>query len=311
MSKVIFKAKPMQFKNGCLLLPATPADKIILDNFAQSCGARYCTVTANFSRSNKTYDQVKTVFALSSIMFQCQYFRKPSQEENYKYYRSLLDDYAPREPDIRNPEKEVAKSLESMSKSEAAQFINNLIGILVEYCDLTPEQQVDVRGIFQEFKKETMTGNGNPVDYDPNGHEYTIDEWCEVNNISMASGVNDGTLEIAHIITKSKRPDIRNCTWNFLRLTHYEHLEIQHRKGWQELLNIYPHLLPRVKSAYDRAGELYPFTMQEKFDKYDSENQKELKEGNKEKSEENFPNFNTMQPISTEDLADQALEDIF
>ena len=65
MSKVLFKAKARQFQNGCLLLPATTADKKILDQFCNELGNRYATVTANFSRANKSYDQVKTVHILN------------------------------------------------------------------------------------------------------------------------------------------------------------------------------------------------------------------------------------------------------
>lgn len=265
MSKIIFKAKAMQFKNGCLLLPATEKDKVLLNSFCESLGNRYATVTANYSKNNKSYDQVKTVFALSSLLFKINYDRVPTNEENERMYESLLREFAPREPDLLNPEVEVPIHLSKMSKMDAAQFINAIFELIIENCDLTDKDQITVRELFTEFKEQTSVGEGNPCDYDSNGNYLSIDEWCERNNVSMASGVNDGTLEIAHIITKSAHPEYRDCVWNFLRLTHYEHLEIQHRKGWKELLSIYPHLIPRVKAAYDMAHELYPFTMQEEF----------------------------------------------
>lgn len=265
MSKIIFKAKAMQFKNGCLLLPATEKDKVLLNSFCESLGNRYATVTANYSKNNKSYDQVKTVFALSSLLFKVNYDRVPTNEENERMYESLLREFAPREPDLLNPEVEVPIHLSKMSKMDAAQFINAIFELIIENCDLTDKDQITVRELFTEFKEQTSVGEGNPCDYDSNGNYLSIDEWCERNNVSMASGINDGTLEIAHIITKSAHPEYRDCVWNFLRLTHYEHLEIQHRKGWKELLSIYPHLIPRVKAAYDMAHELYPFTMQEEF----------------------------------------------
>lgn len=265
MSKVLFKAKARQFQNGCLLLPATEGDKKILNSFCESLANRYATVTANFSKSNKSYDQVKTVWALCTLLFEVNYDRTPNSDERDRMYESLLREYAPKEPDLLNPELEVPIHLSKMSKMEAAQFINSIFALIIENCDLTDKQQVSVRELFTEFKRETSTGEGNPCDYDSKGNYLSIDEWCERNNVSMASGVNDGTLEIAHIITKSAHPEYRDCVWNFLRLTHYEHIEIQHRKGWKELLYIYPHLIPRVKAAYDKAGELYPFTMTEEF----------------------------------------------
>ena len=304
MSKVIFKAKAMQFKNGCLLLPATPADKLNLNSFCESLGNRYATVTANYSKNNKSYDQVKTVFALCALLFRINYDRQPTDADTQKMYESLLREYAPKEEDLLHPEVMVPIHLSKMSKMEAAQFINSIFELIIENCDLNDKDQITVRELFTEFKEQTSVGVGNPCDYDSDGNYLSIDEWCERNNVSMASGVNDGTLEIAHIITKSKRHDIRDCVWNFLRLTHYEHLEIQHRKGWKELLSIYPHLIPRVKAAYDMAHELYPFTMTEEFNAIEEEQKAETKEK---------PSFDNMEPVTeksseTEPLAVQALK---
>lgn len=255
MSKVFFKATARRFNNGSyLFIPATPADKRVIDSFCESAGNRYISVTASFSRSKKTYDQVKTVFALISILFEMNYDRKPSSDERELMYQSLLEDYAERQTDPRNPERTIPVSLSRMDKIQAAQFINSIISLIVENSEgLSEAQEVDLKQIFEEFQKENNTGEGNPVDYSADGNLLSVNEWCERNNISMASGINDGTLEIAHIVSKNRCPQYRNCCWNFLRLTHYEHIEIQHRKGWGELLRLYPHLRERVRLAYERA----------------------------------------------------------
>lgn len=293
MSKIVIRAVPHKFENGSfLLLPATPAERSILNTFCEGAQNQYVTVTINKAKGNKTYDQVKTVFALCSILFQCNYDRKPNSEENQKMYESLLWDYADREPDLLHPERDVPVHLSKMNKMQAAQFITNIIALVIENCDLDDRQQIEVKDLFQEFKRETSVGKGNPCDYDSDGNLLSIDEWCERNNVSMASGINDGTLEVCHIITKSKRPDLRDCVWNFLRMTHYEHIEIQHRHGWERLLSIYPHLIPRVKAAYDKAGELYPFTVKEKFEEIDSSEEEVVKDN-----------------LTTESLADLALSD--
>lgn len=267
MSKVSFKAIVKQFQNGSfLLLPATPADRRVLDTFALSSKGNYVTVNASYSRANKTYNQCKTVFALISILFESNYNRKPNSDEREELYRELLEEYADKEPSLLHPNEEVPIPLSKMDIRQAADFINVLINLIVENCDLSDRQQVDVKQIFEEFQLNNNVGKNNPIDFDKNGNYLSVDEWCKKNNISMASGINDGTLEIAHIITKSAHPEYRNCVWNFLRLTHYEHIEIQHRKGWQEFLKLYPHLLPRVKNAYDMAHERYPFTMENQFE---------------------------------------------
>lgn len=267
MNKISIRAVPRKFDNGSfLLLPATAAERYNLDSFCEGVGNKFVTVTINCARGNKTYDQVKTVFALISILYQCNNEgRRPTSEQLQKYYESLLWDFADKEPDPLHPERLVPIHLSAMNKTQAAQFINNLIALIIDYCDLDDRQQIEVKEIFQEFKKHTSVGEGNPCDYDSEGNLLSMDEWCERNNVSMGSGINDGTLEIAHIITRKKRPELADCVWNCLRLTHYEHIEIQHRKGWAELLSIYPHLTPRVKAAYDKAGELYPYTVDENF----------------------------------------------
>ena len=267
MDKVSFRAIPRKFNNGSfLLIPASYAEKSTLDSFCIGLGNRYVTVVINQAKGNKTYDQVKTVFALISILYQCNNEgRKPTKEQLNSYYESLLWDFADKKPDPLHPDREMPVRLSEMSKIQAAHFINCLINLIVEYCELDDTQQIAVKELFQEFKKHTSVGEGNPCDYDKDGTLLSIDEWCERNNVSMASGVNDGTLEIAHILSKGAHEEYRNCVWNFLRLTHHEHIEIQHRKGWEELLAIYPHLIPRVKAAYDKAGELYPFTVKDKF----------------------------------------------
>ena len=287
MSKVVFKAKPMQFKNGCLLLPATPADRIILNSFAESCGSRYCTVTATFSKSNKTYDQVKTVWALCGIITECKLKSatnhyggvKPTDEQVEVVYMEMLEMFAEREPNIYNPETSSPIHLSKMSKIQASQFINSLINLIYEYLalELDDRQIVDLTEIFTKFKENEGFGELNHIDYAPDGHLYTIDEWCENNNVSMASGVGGEDLQIAHIISKGAHPEYRDCTWNWLRLTHYEHIEIQHKKGWKEFLSMFPHLIPRVKTAYDKVGELYPFTMIEEFEEFEKEHKREEK----------------------------------
>ena len=165
-------------------------------------------------------------------------------------------------------------------------IINSIFKLIIENCDLSDKDQITVRELFIEFKEQTSVGDGNPCDYDTDGNLLSIDEWCERNNVSMASGVAD-SLEIAHIVSKDKRADLRDCVWNFLRLTHYEHIEIQHKKGWNEFLSIYPHLIPRVNNAYDMSHELYPFDLDLLENKSD-ETSKSVEKLQKEEVQDDF-----------------------
>ena len=128
MAKISFKAIPKKFNNGCyLLLPATPSDRLILNQFSESIGESYVTVTVNRNRGTKSYDQVKTIFALIDIRFELQYHRLPTDKEQAMVYSSFLWKYADKIPNPLNPDEEIPVSLSEMSKSQAASFINSII----------------------------------------------------------------------------------------------------------------------------------------------------------------------------------------
>ena len=67
---------------------------ISLDTFSENVKDRYVTVTVNLSRANKSYDQVKTVFALIDIRFEIQHHRKPTDTEQAIVYSQFLWKYA-------------------------------------------------------------------------------------------------------------------------------------------------------------------------------------------------------------------------
>lgn len=265
MAKVIFKAKACQFKNGFLLLPATPSDKSVLQSFCQTAGDHYITVTANYSRANKSYDQCKTIFALINILFEQSKDRKPTQDEQALVYSRLLWKYADRIEDPLNPEETVPISLSQMDKYQAAHFINAIMNEIYENRHgLSDGMEVDLKTIFEEFQRENNFGELNPIDYDKNGKLLNISEWRKKNNYSFASFVQNETLQLAHIMSRGSHPEYENCCWNWLMLTDYEHNRIQHSSGggWYKLLTLYPHLAPRVKEAYDKGHELYPLDIQ-------------------------------------------------
>lgn len=201
---ITIMTKAMKFQNGCLLLPATNKDKILLNSFCESLGSRYARMTASFTRSNKSYDQVKTVFALVSILFECNYDRVPNSSELDRMYRDLLEEYGPREPSLLRQGETVAIPLSRMSKIQAAEFINALINLIMENCDLSDKQQIDVKQIFEEFQSNNF-GAKNPTDYHKDGTMLTVEEWRKKNNFSFASGVKgtvENPLHLHHIVTK-------------------------------------------------------------------------------------------------------------
>lgn len=265
MGKIIFKAYPREFKAGCLLIPATPSDKRILDAFCRSSEGNYITVTANLARNSKTYDQCKTIFALINLLFEIKHDRKPTEQEQAVEYTKLLWKYADRIEDIDNPDNSIPISLSHMSVIQAAHFINSIMAEVYEFGhgQLSTYQEVELKTLFEEFNSANNCGNLNPIDYDKEGNLLTEAEWREKNHFSFASGVVTEDLQLAHILSRGAHEKFRDCPWNWLMLTDYEHNRIQHAKGgWQKLLELYPHLAPRVKNAYDQAKELYPHEIQ-------------------------------------------------
>ena len=295
-NNIVFKAKAMQFKNGCLLIPLTPADKYTLNSFCESASSRTITVNARYSRANKSYDQCKTVFALINIYFYLIAGRYPTSNEQALTYSKLLWKYAPRTPDPLNPEETVPIPLSQMSKPEAAIFINSIMGEIYEHQHgLTENMEIDLKQIFEDFYSENAFGEHNPIDYDENGNMLSETEWRIKNNFSFASFISHPGLHLHHIITRGSRLDLKDMTWNWLMLTPEEH-NMYHNKGYEYFLDIYPHLANRIKNAFDKGQMVYPLELQKALKKLG------LLEENYEASTEEIDD--------TESLAEQAIAEL-
>lgn len=253
MDKVNFRACVKQFSNGSyLFLPATLADKKNCDIFCEQIGNGYVSVTAEKKRANRTIDQNKTVWALISIIYESQYNKRPTDGEAKLLYEELLKMYAPRVKGLLNPDEEVTASLSMMDKYQTAEFIGRLIDLVRTYCNLNDRLSVDVKQVFEDYIEFRSSLSKDPVDM-RNGEYLSTEEWLKINNVSMASGSGEA-LEIAHIISKGSAPQFRDCCWNFIRLTHEEHIEVQHRFGWEHFIELYPHLRGRIERAEKLSG---------------------------------------------------------
>ena len=213
-----------------------------------------------------------------------------------------------------NPDEEVPIPLSQMSKSDAAIFISGIMADIYEYAgdDLVDTTAVELSQIFEEFHAANGYGVGNPLDYDENGNLLSEDKWREKNHFSFASGIiDDPTLQLHHILSRGAHDAFRDCAWNWIMLTDYEHNRIIHNSGgWTKFLEIYPHCAKRIKNAYDMAKEMYPHELQSVFiklgliDEYSNDIDEETKEE---------PSFDNMEPVvkenlTTEPLAVQALK---
>lgn len=311
MSKVQFKAIPKKFDNGCyLLLPATPADRILLNQFCDCIGQNYVTVTVNRNRGTKSYNEVKTIFALINIRFYLNNHRYPTDTEQAMEYSKLLWKYAEREPVAEGSEETAPISLSAMSKSQAAMFISAIIAEIYEYMGngLNDAMQIELKEIFEEFQSANGYGVGNPNDYDKDGNLLSEEEWRAKNHFSFASGVVTEDLQLHHILSRGAHDAFRDCPWNWIMLTDYEHNRIIHAKGgWQKFLELFPHCAPRIKNAYDMAKEMYPHEIQVALIKLGLIN--EYSDSVEENTE---PSFETMEPVVKENLTTEKYEgDIF
>ena len=80
MNKISIRAIPRKFDNGSyLLLPATPIDKKSLDMFASSVSNKYVRINLTDINANKTFDQVRTIWALIDVLYEIEHGAKPTE----------------------------------------------------------------------------------------------------------------------------------------------------------------------------------------------------------------------------------------
>lgn len=258
MNKISIRALVSKNTHSYEFKPATPADKTVLDMFFQESLGKYVTLTCSQRKGTKTYDQVKTVWALIYILYESMNNGKPNTEQAAQLYAALINDYAPREPNPLHKGEDMPVTLSRMSKQQAAVFIQSIINELSLHHTLSPDAQVDLQELFASFQEYKGNFDNDPVDYAANGELLSLPEWLERNPVSMASGRREN-LEVAHILTKGAYPQFEKCVWNMIRLTHDEHIGIMHNQishngeitkdEWDLFLQIYPHLRKRIERA--------------------------------------------------------------
>lgn len=239
---------------GVVLEPATQADKVIFNNYVEQAEGKYISVDMRGMRATKTYDQLKAAWALISLIFESMYFRKPTAAERKQMHDDLIKEFAPRRKSLLHENETEPITMSEMSKEQLSCFIQSLIGFLSESCDLDNDGQLQVKQIFTEWENYKSTLDKDPDDYDENGEMLDIDTWREKHPVSFASGIG-GPLDLAHIVSRGADEIHKDCCWNTMMLTHEEHM-LQHAKGWNNFLELYPHLRGRVERARRIAGKL-------------------------------------------------------
>ena len=195
----------------------------------------------------RTYDQLRTVWKLVTVIFQSQNERSPTEDERYALYEDLLEEYAEKRPSTLDKNKLVPVHISKADTKAGAYFIEGLMCHLSQYCDLNTTAQTEVRELLFEWEE----WRGTLTDKVQN---CTMEEYRERHPYSEASG-KGGTLHLHHIVTKGSCEKLRNVTANWLMLTPQEHENLhQYGYGWFE--RTYPHLKGKIERAFKLQGEL-------------------------------------------------------
>lgn len=219
-----------------------PLDFGDLALFDKLQGSEYYVGTFETPSKRKTYDQVKTVWKLVSVIFQSQEGRKGTKDELYSMYTDLLDEYAMKRPSSLNTEKLVPIHVSEADTKACAYFIEGLMIHLSEYCSLPMNAQTEVREIL--FEWENWRGNLG-VD---TVIQCSEQEYRERHPFSEASG-KGGCLHLHHIVTKGSNEKLRHITANWLMLTVEEHEKL-HRYGYKWFIETFPHLRGKIENAF-------------------------------------------------------------
>lgn len=241
-----------------MVVPVTKADEALLRTYSEANKESYLTIDIRNARASKTYSQLKTVWALISVIFESLNYRKPTKDELEQFHTELLNEYSDRKPSLLHEGETIPVTLREMTVQQMGSFIQTLITILAEDCELNYNEQMTVRELFCEWENHLSSLKDDYMDYYPDGTMIPINEWRKMHPVSFASGLtatDEMQLDLAHIVTRGSDEIHRDCCWNTMMLTHEEHMK-QHEIGWNEFLQIYPHLRGRVDRARRIAGKI-------------------------------------------------------
>lgn len=254
--KIRITAVAKQYNNGWLFVPATRTDRDVMNQFCYENGDNYVTLVVNTrSKADKTYQQLKALFALVVIAWELDHNgSRPTEIEKGLQYNSFIQEYADRQPSLVNPSESVPITASMMSEGQMSRFIQSICNNVMEKMGQAPDSfiVVECKEVFEEFTSYKNNLDQDPTDVDEEGNYLTVEEWEKRHPASMADGTTEA-IETAHIMGKGTRPEFRYCVWNLMRLTHEQHIEIQHGKeGWEGLFSRFPFL----RGRYDRAMKL-------------------------------------------------------
>lgn len=257
----------MKIINGVVALkPVNPCE---LKAFEKLVKSDETVVIAHLETPDrlKSYSQVKTVWKLVEIIWQTQNrnidgtFPIPTRQQRENMYADLKEAFCDKRRSLIEPDKLVPIGLSEQTVEQATRFIQSLINLLYDIADFTIYDTVMINEVKQVINKwHEWRGNlaDDPLD------NVTAEEWRESHTVSDASGIG-GDIEIAHIVSRGADASDIDKPWNWIALTHEEHAR-QHQYGWEEFIKSYPHLLPRIKRAREKAKKLERYCIIPEYD---------------------------------------------
>jgi hypothetical protein len=215
----------------------------------------YLQVELDLCYQKRTFKQNSSVWKLVECIWLSMEKDPPTEEEKYALYLDLLEAYADKTKNRITGKLRPVHISESNSM-EGARFIDGLLYHLATSCGLQTDAASTVFDVMCQWEEWRGALENDPVDYaDLECARFlTAEEWRQKHPYSEASG-KGGNIERAHIVSRGSDSSDIEKAWNWIALLHEEHMQ-QHQIGWDEFLQIYPHLRGRVDRARNLAGKL-------------------------------------------------------
>jgi hypothetical protein len=213
----------------------------------------YLQVELDLHYQKRTFRQNSSVWVLVQAIFESMEGRLPDEDEKYGLYLDLLERYADKTPSRFGGLRPI--HISESNSLEGARFIDGLLYHLAKWCDLNIDTQATVADVLCQWQEWRGGLEIDPVDYSDLACTQPLTEahWKEKHPVSEASG-KGGEIERAHIVSRGADAQDIEKSWNWVALLHDEHMS-QHSIGWDEFLQIYPHLRGRIERARRLAGK--------------------------------------------------------
>mgnify|MGYP003292046635 CR=1 FL=1 len=262
MKTLALRGQIQRLDNRFVIFPATKADEFNLNIYCTESKGKYSSISFKSGSGSKSYAQVKTAWALITMLCIARLGRKPTENEKNQMYEELLDEFADKrvKHGLLNDEDYIENvTMSEMTVAQLARFIQSMIQLLHENTHnfmISADDIVELGELFSEWNNFLSCLDVDPTDVDENGEYLSLDEYRMTHTVSYASGRTEN-LEMAHIVSRGSDPAFENCCWNVMMLTHEEHQEIMHQEGWNSLIERFPHIRGRIQRAFNLAHHLY------------------------------------------------------